>query len=510
MQTIIPKNDVLDASRMRRRATPAKPPLRFNMVLAADSYKFSHPFSYPKNISGLFSYIEARTHGAHIMIPAGFEATLQRYLSVPITMEDIDEAEAFMKRHGEPFARNVWEHVLTKYHGYLPVIIRAVPEGTPVKSSNIMVSIMCVDELVAENIFWLASFLETFLLRAVWYPTTLATNDYESKLEIKRFYKIAGEDLAGIDFAVHCFGARGTTCHEQAEIAGVHAFMYKGSDTVEGIRYVNHYYDCEMAAFSVPATEHSVATSFGLTSEDEVRYIDHQLTAFAKQGAIISLVADSKDTSRFVDHICTTFHDRIVDLHERLGVKVVVRPDSGDPLEIVPMILDKLAKAFPTTRTVHGYIKLYGGVGILQGDGVDTMLIKTLLGNIMARNYSPANIIFGSGGALLQKVNRDTHKWAQKGSAILVRTPVAVGAHGGTFTYAWQGIAKDPITDPGKKSKEGLLTLMRNSFTGQYATIRIDKDPVKDEWVDVMEDIYDCGQFFNLSNMDQIRTRCAI
>jgi nicotinamide phosphoribosyltransferase len=141
---------------------------------------------------------------------------------------------------------------------------------------------------------------------------------------------------------------------------------------------------------------------------------------------------------------------------------------------------------------------------------VDTLLIRTLVGNLMAANYSPANIVFGSGGALLQKVNRDTYRFAQKASSILVRTPDAVGAHGGTFKYEWKGVVKDPITDPGKKSKEGLLTLARSKMTGELWTVRIDQGPLNEEWEDVMEDIYDCGEFFNLSTLDEIRARCAI
>lgn len=497
----VPALPLLAASKAARIAYEPQPDPEFNIVLATDSYKFSHPFSYRKGIIGMASYIEARTNGMNIIIPFGYQASLQKYLNKPITMKQIDEAEAFATAHGEPFARAVWEHVLHEYNGYLPVLIRAVPEGTPVRSGNAIVTIMCTDAYVAENIFWLCSFLETFLLRAVWYPTTIATMDYDIKKEMKRFYELSGSSLDFLPFALHDFGGRGVTCHEQAEIGGAaHTVNFMGSDTVEGVTYANYWYRHPMSAFSVRATEHSVACSFGTSNEDEIAYIDHQLTVFEGKGNIISLVGDTKDIYRFAEHLATTFRDRIIDLHERLGMKIVCRPDSGDALEVIPRLLRLFASAFPTTRTSTGHIRLYGGIGILQGDGVDNMFIKTLLGNILAMNFAADNIVFGSGGALLQKVNRDTHKWAQKASAVLVEED---------GKYEWIGIAKDPVTDPGKKSKEGVLTLARHLVTGQLQTIRIDRE-VSSEFEDVMVDIYDCGKFFNESTLDEIRARCPV
>lgn len=502
-QTITPRNiSILAASRARRKKYEAKPPRKFNLILAVDSYKFSHQFSYPKNVCGMASYIEARTGGKDVMIPFGLQATLQRYLSEAITVEQIDEAEAFAKAHGEPFDRKVWEHIIEHYNGFLPVLIRAVPEGTPVRSGNAMVTIMCVDEVVAENVFWLCSYLETFLLRAVWYPSTIATMDYDIKREMKRFYEIAGADLNFLPFALHDFGGRGVTCHEQAGIGGAaHTLNFMGSDTVEGVDYANYWYSSAMSAFSVPATEHSVECSFGLSNEGEIAYIDHQLTAFEGLGRIVSMVGDGKDIFRFAEHLATTFRDRIIDLHTRLGMKVVCRPDSGDALEVVPRILRLFAAAFPTSKTSNDYTKLYGGIGILQGDGVDHSLIKTMLGNMMAMGFSPDNIVFGSGGALLQKVNRDTFKWAQKASAVLVRTGDNV---------EWVGIAKDPITDQGKKSKEGVLTLVRSRLTGEQMTVRIDQGPLDEEFEDLMVDVYDTGEFFNETTLDEARSRCAL
>ena len=171
--------------------------LQFNPILDTDSYKLCHAFAYPDYVTGMFSYIEARTGGRDIMVPFGLQVWLREYLSVQITVEMVNEAETFAAAHGEPFSRDGWLKVVNKYNGYLPLTIRAVPEGTPVRSGNALVTVKCVDP----DLYWLTSYVETSLLRAVWYPTTIASLDYDTKLEIKRFYEIAGADLGFLPFA---------------------------------------------------------------------------------------------------------------------------------------------------------------------------------------------------------------------------------------------------------------------------------------------------------------------
>lgn len=164
-------------------------------------------------------------------------------------------------------------------------------------------------------------------------------------------------------------------------------------------------------------------------------------------------------------------------------------------MQIVPRILNLQCAAFGYTMTTNGYKKI-NNVGLLQGDGIDHMTIRSLLGKILAMGYSADNIVFGSGGALLQKVNRDTYKFAQKASAV---------RKGGK----WVGISKNPITDPGKRSKEGLLTLIRSKMTGEYMTGEYGKINAG-EWDDVMNTVYVNGKLLNLTTLDEVRARCAV
>lgn len=460
--------------------------LKFNPILATDSYKLSHAQAYPTNVTGMFSYIEARTNGRDTIVPFGLSMWIQKFLSVQVTVEDIKEAAAFAALHGEPFNAEPWQYMIDVYDGYMPVIIKAVPEGTPVPSGHVLVTIECTDP----KLFWLSSYLETALQRGFWYPTTVASMDYSIKKEIAHFYRISGADMSMLAFALHDFGARGVSSAETAEIGGAaHLVNFMGSDTIEGIRAANHYYKDTMAAFSVPATEHSIECAFGSSPDEEAEYISHVLNTYAKPGAIVSIVIDGYDVYRANELLCTRFRQQIINS----GAKVVFRPDSGDMMKIVPKILELQSAAFGYTITTKGYKKI-NNVGLLQGDGVDHASIKSLLGKILALGYSADNVVFGSGGALLQKVNRDTFKFAQKASAVLK-------------DGVWVGIAKNPITDPGKQSKAGVLTLVRSRMTGEYMTVnRFNPD----EYTEVLETVYAYGKQYNQPTLAEVRARAAL
>lgn len=469
----------------------AKLPLRIAILLRLDSYKFSHPYAYPENIIGMSSYGEARVERSTKIVAFNMQYLLSRYFQDPITMADIDIAEAFALKHfgRKLFRRATWERIVKEFGGLLPITIRAVPEGTVLGGGLPIYSVTAF----GRDFFWLSSGVETILQRGIWYGSTVASMDYAIKKDIKQRYEQAGAE-SPVEFALHDFGGRGVTCAEQAEIGGAaHLVNFMGSDTVEGILSMNHYYDCEMAAFSVYATEHSVECSFGRSPEQELEYLRHQLHQ-APPGSIISIVIDGYDVYRAAEQLCTSpLKEEII----ASGVKVVFRPDSGDMMETVPRILKLQEAAYGHTITKNGYKKI-NYVGIIQGDGVDHLAIRSLLGKLMANGYSPDNVIFGSGGALLQKVNRDTFKFAQKASAVLFEGD-----------DKWTGIAKDPITDPGKKSKEGVLTLVRSKMTGELMAARLDQGPLDESWEDLHKLVYHNGQLYNETTLAEIRARAA-
>lgn len=456
--------------------------LRKNPILAVDSYKLSHYPVYPSNITGMFSYIEARS-SKDTMVMFGLQMWIKKTLTTPITVEDIDEAETFAAAHGEPFNREGWEIIVDRYNGVLPLTIKAVPEGLPVPSQHAIVTVECIDP----DLFWLTSYIETSLLRGIWYPTSVASNDAKTYKLIKRYVKQSCDDLSGMPFMLHDFGGRGVTCSEQAEVGGAaHLVHFMGSDTIEGIRAANFYYNSPMAAFSVPAMEHSVQCSYGETAEGQREYLKTAIEKLAKPGGIVSIVLDGYDVYRETETLCS-LKEQIIES----GARIVLRPDSGDPLDVIPRLLGIVERTFGYTINTKGY-KVVNNIGILQGDGVDYDTIGRILSVVTKLGYSASNLVFGSGGALLQKVDRDTYKFAMKASAILQ-------------DGEWKPIFKDPVTDPGKKSKAGKLTLLRSKITGEFLTV--EEGPTSSEWEHVLLTVYDKGTILNETTLDEIRSR---
>jgi nicotinamide phosphoribosyltransferase len=463
--------------------------LKISLICRVDSYKFSHPFAYPDDIKAMSSYGESRTGRDTVVVPFGMQLLLKKYLSQSITMKDIDDAEQFTISHfgRKLFDRKSWEKVVNVYGGKLPLVIRSVPEGTVMYGGLPIYNVTVFDE----DLFWMSAGFETLIQRAVWYPTTIASMDYKIKNVIRHFYEVSGANMNLLPFALHDFGGRGVAAPEQAEIGGAaHLVNFMGSDTVEGILSANFYYKEAMSGFSVYATEHSIQCAFGSGSEDAKVYIRKQLSN-SPPGSIVSIVIDGYDVYREAEIICTELREEIVNS----GVKVVFRPDSGDMMEVVPRILrlQEMAFGFDLTATGH---KSMRNVGIIQGDGVDHSTIALLLKKITLLGYSADCVIFGSGGALLQKVNRDTLKFAQKASSILTND-------------GWKGISKNPVTDRGKKSKEGVMTTLRSKMTGELMPGRLEVGYDASEFEDIMKLVYDRGTLYNETTLQEVRQRAS-
>lgn len=484
--------------------------LTISLICRTDSYKFGHPYvklnSNGRKIVGMSSYGEARTGKDDEITPFGMQMFLKNYFSKPITMDHIDLAEKFAIGHfGRPlFARADWEKVVREYKGYLPLIIRGLPEGTVAHGGLPLYSATCLDRDLA----WMSAGIETIILRGNWYATTIASMDRDIKKFIKHAYEVSGADLGGLGFALHDFGGRGVTCAEQAEIGGAaHLLNFMGSDTVEGVLAANFYYKNEMAAYSVAATEHSIECSFGLDVEGERDYLITTIKAFMAPGAIVSIVIDGKDTLRCANALCNDPEIKalVIEL-ANMGGKVVFRPDSGEMMDLIPAILQMQEAAYGSVTNDKGFRKI-NCVGVILGDGIDRqgMKIRSILGKIMSMGFRADNVIFGSGGGLLQGVTRDTKKFAQKASAILVETT----KDDGSVVTEWEGIAKDPITDQGKKSKEGVMTTARNKATGELKAMRLDR-PMEEGYEDAFKLFYHTGRFFNETTLDEARARSAV
>lgn len=409
-----------------------------NIILNADSYKYSQFNQYPEGTEYIYSYIESRGGKYDETVFFGLQGFIKEYMLTPVTMEMIDEAEAIIIAHGEPFNREGWEYIVREHAGKLPVLIKAAPEGSVIRVHNVLVSIINTDP----KCYWLTSFLETALLRAIWYPTTVATNSREIKKVILDALNRTGtpEDIA---FKLHDFGARGVSSLESAGIGGAaHLVNFMGTDTIEALLFARRYYGADMAGFSVPAMEHSTVTSWG--RENEVASYRNMVKKNGKPGGIVSAVSDSYNIYEACKLWGTELKQDILDS----GATLVVRPDSGHPASVVLDCAMILSEYFGTTVNEKGFHVL-NNVRILQGDGINIDSIREILDYLESAGFSADNVVFGQGGALLQIVNRDDQKFAMKCSAIRVNGE-------------WRNVYKDPITDPGKRSMKGRLKLVKD------------------------------------------------
>jgi len=453
----------------------------YNIILNTDSYKPSHWLQYPPKTETVFSYIESRGGRYRKTVFFGLQIFLKEYLSKPITQEMIDEADMFLTAHGEPFNREGWEYILKEYNGYLPLKIRAVKEGMVVPVSNVLVSVENTDP----KCFWLPSYIETSLLRATWYGTTVATNSWSTKQVIRRYLEETAdaEAMAGLPFKLHDFGARGVSSFESAGIGGAaHLVNFMGSDTITGALFAMKYYNTkDMVAFSVPAAEHSSITSWGKDNEAEA--YKNMLTQFGGKFPIISVVSDSYDIYNAVEKM---WGGELKDMVVGSGSTLVVRPDSGNPAQVVSKIAMLLDSTFGSTVNSKGY-KVLNNVRIIQGDGITEESIEEILATLCGYGFSSDNVVFGQGGALLQQVDRDTQKFAMKASAALV-------------DGKWIDVFKDPITDSGKRSKKGRISLYSDG-KGLF-TRQITDNP---EYVDMMETVFENGKIVKEYTFAEVR-----
>ena len=456
-----------------------------NILLNTDSYKVSMFKQYPANTTGVYSYIESRGGVYDETVFFGLQAFIKEYLLDPITQADIDIADEILSAHGEPFNRQGWEYILRVHGGYLPVIIRAVPEGTVVPVKNVLATIENTDP----ECFWLTTYLETALLRAVWYPTTVATQSKSIKNVIAGFLERTG-DINGLNFKLHDFGSRGVSSLESAGLGGAaHLVNFMGTDTVSGLLFAREYYNAGIAGFSIPAAEHSTITSWG--RENEASAYRNMLQQFGREGAIFAVVSDSYDVFNATENIWgDELKAEIIDS----GATVVIRPDSGDPEAVCVRLVQILAKKFGYTTNDKGF-KVLNNVRLIQGDGINERVIRNILGHFSVLGYSADNIAFGMGGALLQGINRDTQKFAMKCSSAQINGK-------------WIDVQKDPITDSGKKSKAGRVTLWTNSG-GEFASGVTPPTGWTDKgfggWTEAMQTVFRDGKIISEYTFDEVR-----
>jgi nicotinamide phosphoribosyltransferase len=452
----------------------------FNLILNTDSYKASHYLQYPPGTEYISCYIESRGGKFEQAVFFGLQAFLKEYLTKPITKADIDEAQDFFAKHGLPFNQPGWQHILDKHGGYLPIEIEAVPEGMIVPCSNVLVQVINTDE----QSFWLPTYIETALLRGVWYPTTVATTSWYCRKTIAQYLLETTGSLDGLEFKLHDFGARGASSFESAKLGGMaHLLCFESSDTISGILGAREYYGAKMAGFSIPAAEHSTIVSWG--QQNESQSYAHIMNAF-KSNNVVSIVSDSYDLWHALDEI---WGNELHDALRQFKGTIVIRPDSGEPVSVVTKTIEKLMLKFGHTVNSRGYKVLPPFVRVIQGDGISPDSVKNILERMRELGQSAENITFGMGASLLQKCNRDTMRFAMKTSSIRVNG-------------AWLDVAKISRQDPRKQSKAGRLALVQEGQN--FSTMHINDLGTRKN---LLKPVYRNGKLLVENSFQEIRDR---
>lgn len=465
-----------------------------NIPLATDSYKQTHHVMYPPGTEVVYSYLEAREGAEHPTTTFfGLQYILMRHLNGCIVDSHmVDVAEKVCQAHfsADLFKRSRWDHIVDVHNGKLPLRIRAVAEGSVVPVGNVLMTV----ENTCPECFWLTNAMET-LLTHVWYPTTVATLSRAVIADILDRLERTAESLDALLFMLHDFGMRGATSLTSAGIGGMaHLVNSRGTDTMPGMLMAMDYYDANLEdlAFSVPATEHSVMTAEG--RDGEFTIVNRLLDEFPS--GILSVVADSYNIYDFVEALCSqNARDRV---KARDGV-FVVRPDSKTsqhptPGPLVVALLERLWEGYGGETNSKGFRVLDSHVRLLWGDGLEPHEIVKILDCVMLHKFSVENLVLGMGGGLLQKVNRDTERFAFKSSA-QCREGV------------WHDIQKQPL-DITKMSKKGRLKLIgMNHADGTPDYMTVDE---RMPGTDLLRTVFEDGEMVETTTFDEVRERASL
>jgi nicotinamide phosphoribosyltransferase len=408
-----------------------------NLLLHTDFYKINHGSQYPKGTTKVYSYLCARKgYGTehNKVLFFGLKYYIEKYLKVP-TKEEVEEfivlADSIC-----PLDQDTKDRVRSLVGlKELPIRIKALPEFVSYPVGTPLVSVTNTHP----DYFWLPNYIEGLLLK-LWYPCSVATLSNRYKEISDKYAEQTCDNDSHVLYQVHDFGYRGCSSEESAAIAGA-AFLinYKGSDNIIAAKLLNDYYPIRhSSASSVPATEHSVMCSSG--PEGELETFERMLDLYPT--GIVSVVSDTYDYWNVIDNVLPALKDRIL---ERDG-KFVVRPDSGDPEEIIPHTIDKLGNLFGYTTNSKGYKELNPKIGLIYGDAIYIERFERILHRLEELGWASSNLVVGVGGIMLQNHSRDDYGFAMKASYIEVNGEP-------------RNIFKCPKTDTKKKSHKGMLAV---------------------------------------------------
>ena len=504
-------------------------------TLLCDFYKVSHREQYPKGTEYVYSTWTPRTSrikGIDKVVAFGFQGFIKEYLIDYFNenffsrdkVDIIEEYKRVIKYClfvSEPDTQHIEDlHDL----GYLPIEITALPEGTLVPIRVPMLTICNTDK----RFFWLTNYLETLLSCELWQPSTSATLAYEYKKLLTKWVEKTGGDLDFVQFQGHDFSMRGMGSLESAKISGAgHLTSFSGTDSVPAILYLEDNYGADISkglvGCSVNATEHSVMCAGGKNDEFETY---RRLIEDVYPTGIVSIVSDTWDLWNTLTDIIPRLKESII-LREG---KVVIRPDSGDPVDIIcgldgffksegvnlsysnyikdfdhevsepafKGVIELLWDTFGGTINDKGYKVLDPHIGAIYGDAITLDRCEQICSRLAAKGFASTNIVFGIGSFTYQYNTRDTFGFALKSTHV-------------TINGKEYNIFKDPITDDGtKKSQTGRVVVLEDKDGELYFEDGFTYREAAWHLEDKLQTILDNGKLCNETTLDEVRGRLCI
>ena len=486
-----------------------------NPMLLCDFYKVSHREQYPVGTEKVFSTWtprKSRIKGINNVVAFGFQGFIKEYLieyfNDNFFNQPVEDVVNGYKRIisntlgvKDPDTSHIEAlHLL----GYLPIRIKAVEEGTLVP---IRVPMLTIENTVPE-FFWVTNYLETLMSNYLWMPTTSATIAFEYKKVLMRFAEETNGEMGGVGFQGHDFSMRGMGSVESAMTSGAgHLTSFVGTDTIPAIHYIEQNYggnvEKELIGTSIPATEHSVQCAGGKNNEFDTY---KRLVTETYPNGFVSIVSDTWDLWEVLNKTIRGLKKEIL---ARDG-RVVIRPDSGDPVKIIcgdedsdneferKGVIQILWEIFGGTTTAKGFKQLDSHIGCIYGDAITIDRCKEICKRLKSKGYSSLNMVFGIGSYTYQYNTRDTFGFALKSTYAVINGEEVK-------------IFKDPVTDKGdfKKSQYGLVCVLAGGGDLHFVDnlTAVEREALKEK--DMLKDLFIDGKLVREDTFVNIRDRLA-
>lgn len=475
-------------------------------LLYKDFYKADHRNQYPKNTQLVYSNLTARSSrlpGIDHVVVFGIQYFIKEFLINRFNQTFFSQPkEKVLKEYKRRMDYSLGPNAFALDHiealhdfGYLPLIIKALPEGT---ICPLQVPILTIRNS-RDEFFWLTNFVETLLSNVLWHPITSATIAYEYKKILTKYAKETSDIPDFVSFQGHDFSMRGHTSLESSQASGAaHLTSFLGTDTISAIDWLENYYDAdvekELIGGSVPATEHSVMCMGGEENEFDTY---HRLITEVYPKGVVSIVSDTWD---FYSVLTKTL-PRLKDLILSRDGKVVIRPDSGDPFKIICGdneaaegspgrfgTIRILWEIFGGTTNSKGYRQLDPHIGCIYGDSITLELCERINKRLMEMGFASTNMVYGIGSYTYQYVTRDTFGFAVKATFGIVNSKN-------------RSIFKRPVTDISHKaSAKGLLRVNSDLSLSQDVSLSEEKEGL-------LQVVFRDGKLINKCNLQDIRNR---